>query len=73
MAPEFCLALKYCTLHIIQNVVRAFPKFNSQNNNLVWGLQSAETEDAYRSKLAWIELELGVKVKIYLERIAPIQ
>ncbi|EGZ22595.1 hypothetical protein PHYSODRAFT_492008 [Phytophthora sojae] len=69
VALEMGLNLKYCTLHIIRNLLARFRKFTHGHKKLIWALQSAETEDLYSSRLAWIGLELGPDVETYLSDI----
>ena len=52
VAGDMGLTLRFCTLHIIRNVLATFKSFNHQHKALVWGLQAAETVEEYNSKLA---------------------
>eukprot|EP00644_Phytophthora_capsici_P019267 jgi/Phyca11/132701/e_gw1.212.1.1 len=71
VATEMRLNLKYCTLHIIRNLLGRFRKFTHGHKNLVWSLQSSETKELYTSRLEWVGLELGPDVKNYLSEIPP--
>ncbi|KAF4029877.1 MULE transposase domain-containing protein [Phytophthora infestans] len=56
VATEMRLNLKYCTLHIIRNLLGRFRKFTHGHKNLVWSLQSSDTKELYTSRLEWIGL-----------------
>ncbi|RLN58064.1 hypothetical protein BBJ28_00027122, partial [Nothophytophthora sp. Chile5] len=68
---EFGLTLKYCTLHIIRNLLARFPAFTNAKKNLIWALQASETEEEYTNQLTWIALDMGDEVKAYVADIPP--
>ncbi|POM65269.1 Mutatorlike Transposase [Phytophthora palmivora] len=65
------LNLKYCTAHIARNFIHEHSNVKEQHKLLVWGLQACYTDSEYKSRLSWIEKELGSKAMTYLKNIPP--
>lgn len=51
VAESLGLELRYCTLHVIRNLLARFPKSTHRHKNLIWQIQAAETVDEYNSRL----------------------
>lgn len=71
VADNFSLNLKFCTLHILRNVVHQFASLTQQQKNIIWQLQASQTRDEYNMRLALIGVDLGNEVKLYLQAIDP--
>lgn len=71
VADAYGLELRYCTLHIIRNLLSRFAKFNHRHKNLVWQIQGAESVDEYSSRLTWLGTEVGEDVQRYIADIPP--
>ncbi|POM74631.1 LOW QUALITY PROTEIN: Hypothetical protein PHPALM_8380 [Phytophthora palmivora] len=56
---------------IARNFVHEHTNVKEQHKVLVWGLQGCYTDSEYKSRLSWIEKELGSKAMAYLKNIPP--
>lgn len=70
VAETMGLKLRYCTLHIIRNVLSKFQRFTHRHKNLIWQIQSAKTAEDYLSRLSWLGVEVGGEVMQYVKDIA---
>ncbi|KAK1943760.1 hypothetical protein P3T76_005156 [Phytophthora citrophthora] len=73
VANDMKLTVRFCTLHIIRNFTTNFKIFTPGDHNMVWSLQSAETEEAYQSELVCIEIALGPDLAMGFRHLPPLQ